>query len=108
VPDRLARNLRLNPTDAERLLWSKINNNQLGVKFRRQHPLGNYIVDFICLDKRLVIELDGGHRNEQANLDKDSIRSDQIIKMGYRVARFWNNDVLQNIEGVVLQIQSLL
>lgn len=106
---RLARDLRKGQTEAERLLWSKINNRQLGdIKFRRQHAIGDYIVDFVSLQHRLIIELDGGHHNDSASTDSDSRRTQQLQKMGYSVIRFWNHDVLQNCGGVVSVIQEAI
>ena len=88
-------------TDAERVLWRELRSRQLaGYKFRRQQPLGRYIVDFVCLEKRFVIELDGGQhaRNDQACYD--SQRTLWLEENGYRVLRFWNHDVLQSIEAI--------
>ena len=95
-----ARQLRKNPTDAERLLWRKLRFWQLdGLKFRRQQPLGRYIVVFICLEKRLVIEVDGGQHSEQVAYDVE--RDIWLRDQGFNVLRFWNYDVLKNIDGVV-------
>ena len=95
-----ARALRNNPTDAERALWRQLRSWQLdGYKFRRQQPLGNYIVDFVCLEKRLIIELDGGQHAEQG--DYDAQRDTWLRDQGFNVLRFWNHDVLKNIDGVV-------
>jgi very-short-patch-repair endonuclease len=98
-----ARQLRRNPTDAERLLWRKLRFWQVdGLKFRRQQPLGPYIVDFVCLEKRLVIEVDGGQHAENANYDTECdawLRAQDFV-----VLRFWNNDVLKNIDSVVEQV----
>jgi very-short-patch-repair endonuclease len=85
-------------TDAERLLWSKLKANQLGVKFRRQQPIENYIVDFVCFNKKLIIELDGGQHFESK---KDRLRDKWFQRNGFRILRFWNNEVLGNIEGVL-------
>ena len=94
-----AQELRKNPTDAEKTLWRYLSNKQVdGIKFRRQQPIGNYIVDFFCSSKQLVIELDGGQHAEQ--VEYDTKRTAFLESKGYRVMRFWNNDVLQNIEGV--------
>ena len=94
-----ARALRKNPTDAERTLWSHLRFWQVhGHKFRRQQPIGDYIVDFICLEKKLIIEVDGGQHAEQESYD--SARDAWLRAQGYFVVRFWNNDVLQNIDGV--------
>lgn len=94
-----ARELRKNPTDAERKLWIHLQRRQIGGhKFRRQHILGPYIVDFICLEKRLIIEVDGGHHDEQ--IARDVRRSHWLESRGFRVIRFWNNQVLKEIEAV--------
>ena len=79
-----------------------------GVKFRRQHPIGGYIVDFVSLHKKLIIEIDGGQHNEEQIKDKDEQRTRWLEGEGYRVLRFWNNDVLTNIEGVFMLIQEAL
>ena len=97
----LARNMRRQPTDAEKLLWLKLVSRQLsGLKFRRQHTIGHYIVDFICVEKMLIIEIDGGQHAESPVTQQDEQRTAFLEGMGYRVLRFWNNDVLQNIDGV--------
>ena len=104
-----ARALRRNQTDAERILWNQLRNLQLdGVKFRRQHPIGNYIVDFVSLDRKLIIELDGGQHNEEQVKEKDEQRTKWLESEGYKVLRFWDNDVLSNTEGVILLIQEAL
>ena len=95
-----ARQLRKNPTDAERLLWQKLRFWRVdGCKFRRQQPLGNFIVDFVWLEKRLFIEVDGGQHAEC--VDYDAGRDAWLRKQGFVVLRFWNNDVLKNIDGVL-------
>jgi very-short-patch-repair endonuclease len=95
-----ARQLRKNLTDAERLLWRRLRLWQVdGFKFRRQQPLENYIVDFVCLEKRLIIEVDGGQHAQQANYDTD--RDAWLRNQGFVILRFWNNDVLKNIDGVM-------
>jgi very-short-patch-repair endonuclease len=95
--------LRKNLTDAERLLWQKLRLWQVdGFKFRRQQPLGRYIVDFACLEKRLVIEIDGGQHAQQANYDTD--RDAWLREQRFVVLRFWNNDVLKNVDGVTERI----
>ncbi len=94
-----ARELRKNLTDTERLLWAALRGRRFaGFKFRRQMPLGSYIVDFVCLDRRLVIELDGGQHTQQA--DYDQRRTDWLRSQGFRVIRFWNHEVLQDWETV--------
>jgi very-short-patch-repair endonuclease len=100
---RIARRLRANQTDAETVLWNRIRNRQIdGHKFVRQVPIGEYICDFVCREKRLIIEADGGQHNGSVT---DEIRDRRLNDEGYRVLRFWNNEVLGNIEGVLVTIQ---
>ena len=102
-PSKRARELRSNSTDAERKLWSLLRNRQLGgYKFKRQVPIGPYIADFCCIEKRLIVELDGGHHQDQEA--RDQVRTNLIHMNRYTVLRFWNNDVLSNIHGVCDQI----
>ncbi len=96
----VARKLRANSTDAERLLWSRIRSHQLGAKFVRQFPIGPHVADFACRSAHLVIELDGGQHND----DVDAPRTAAIEAHGYRVIRFWNNEVFENLEGVLTAI----
>ncbi|MGH7775068.1 MAG: endonuclease domain-containing protein [Candidatus Binatia bacterium] len=97
-----ARQLRNNPTDAERFLWEHLRLRQIGgYKFRRQQPLGSYIVDFVCLEKRLVIEIDGGQHIEQVAYDTQ--RSAWIEAQGFSVLRFWDHEVLREI-GAVMEV----
>ena len=103
---RLARRLRVEQTDAETVLWNRIRNRRIdGHKFVRQEPIIGYICDFVCREKRLVVEVDGGQHNESA---ADAIRDQRLREKGYKVLRFWNNDVLGNIEGVLTIIQTEL
>ena len=96
-----ARQLRRQLTDAERLLWTRLRNRQLGRwKFRRQQPIGPYIVDFVCFDKKLVLEIDGGQHNEENARKSDQGRNAWLEDRGYRILRFWNTEVLVNMEGV--------
>jgi len=98
--DRIkARGLRKNPTEAEKRLWNHLRLRQLGgYKFRRQHPLGPYIVDFICLEKRLIIEVDGGQHSGRVDYDRE--RTSWLEAQGFIVIRFWNNEVLNEIDVV--------
>jgi very-short-patch-repair endonuclease len=97
-----ARELRENATRAERLVWHRIRDRQMfGVKFRRQHPVGRFIVDFVATRERLVIELDGGQHALEPEVARDVERTRELEKEGYRVLRFWNMDVLTNLEGVL-------
>ena len=99
-----ARNLRKNQTDAERLLWQHLRHRQmLGQKFRRQFPIDSYIVDFVCLELKWNIELDGGQHMDKANHDQH--RTQQLQQRGFNVIRFWNNEVLQNTTGVLEAIR---
>jgi len=105
----LGRELRRQGTHAERVLWLKLRNKQLaGIKFRRQQPLGDYIVDFISFDKKIIVEIDGGQHNEELIAGQDEIRTAWLIGQGFRVIRFWNNDVIDNLDGVLFQIQTNL
>ena len=98
--------LRKEMTPAERKLWSHLRNDQLGVKFRRQHAIGNYIPDFCPPKTKLIIELDGSQHLEQEEYDQK--RTEYLEEQGYRVLRFWNNDVMKDIEGVILAIMVAL
>ena len=96
---KLQRRLRKEMTDAERLLWQALRNRQIdGLKFRRQHPFDDFILDFVCLEKMLVIELDGGQHVENEVLD--NIRTGKLVNAGFRVLRFWNHEVLCQLEDV--------
>jgi very-short-patch-repair endonuclease len=104
----IAKELRKRSTDAEKLIWKHLRLKQLeGLKFRRQQPIYTYIVDFVCFDKRIVIEVDGGQHSEEK--EKDSERDNYLRKKGFEVLRFWNNEVFTNIEGVleVIRLNSL-
>ena len=94
-----ARELRSNLTDAERCLWQKLKRRQIaGVRFRRQQPIGHFIVDFVCFERRVIVEVDGGQHAEQLYYDEQRTR--WLEAQGYSVLRFWNNDVLANTEAV--------
>jgi very-short-patch-repair endonuclease len=93
-----ARRLRANSTDAERKLWSVLRAHRLeGYKFKRQQPIDGYIVDFVCFEARVVIEADGGQHSESKG---DAVRDAHLRRVGFAVLRFWNNEILMNIEGV--------
>ncbi len=86
-------------SDAEQALWHLLRCRQIsGLKFRRQHPFGDYILDFVCLENKLVIEVDGGQHEQQAWYDEN--RTQELQAAGFRVLRFWNNEVLREIESV--------
>lgn len=95
------RSLRKNQTDAEKKLWSVLRNRQLGnIKFRRQHLIDVYILDFYCPEYRLAIEVDGGQHYEDKGKKEDNLRSKNLTKHNIKILRFSNLDVLNNIEGV--------
>ncbi|HEX9453304.1 MAG TPA: endonuclease domain-containing protein [Candidatus Binatia bacterium] len=108
--DRLrlnARSLRHNPTEVEKLLWRQLRMWQLdGYKFRRQQPVGNYIVDFVCLEKKLIVEVDGGQHAEQSVYDAE--RDAWLREQGFAVLRFWDNDVMANRASVIDKIYETL
>jgi very-short-patch-repair endonuclease len=97
--DKLQGALRNNMSDAEQVLWHLLRGRQIsGLKFRRQHPFGDFILDFVCLENKLVIEVDGGQHGQQSGYDEN--RTQKLQAAGFRVLRFWNNEVLQEIESV--------
>ena len=99
LKNRLQRTLRRNMTDAESLVWKRLRGCQVrGYKFRRQHPFGDFILDFVCLEAKLVIEIDGGQHNGSV---QDLVRDQVLESAGFRVMRFWNNQVLNEIASVV-------
>ena len=103
----IARNLRKNQTDSEKLLWSHLRNRQIaGFKFRRQFPIEAYIVDFACISDNLIIELDGGQHTETA--DHYEARTKFLNEKGFKVIRFWNNEVFENTEAVLQKIYDVL
>jgi len=104
----LARGLRRRQTEAERVLWVRLRSRQFeGLKFRRQQPIGAYIVDFVSLHKMMVVEVDGGHHGKSETRAKDKKRTEWLRGKGYRVLRFWDSEVLTNIEGVLERIRSV-
>jgi len=95
-----ARKLRKNQTEVEKRLWRQLRAKRFfGFKFRRQHPIGPYVVDFVCLNEKLVIELDGGQHSETPEYDLK--RTQYLENLGFTVVRFWNNEVMGNIDGVM-------
>jgi very-short-patch-repair endonuclease len=93
-------------TDAERKLWHRLRGEQLGAKFRRQHPFENYVLDFVCLERLLVIEVDGSQHAE--NKEIDEVRTAVLSRAGFKVLRFWNNEVLNETDSVVQSIWDVL
>jgi very-short-patch-repair endonuclease len=100
-----AKKLRANTTPHERILWRALKEMPIeGTHFRRQAPIGHYVVDFFCPATRLIIELDGGHHNEDATADRDSERQAWLEREGYRVVRFWNSDIAGDLNAVLERI----
>jgi very-short-patch-repair endonuclease len=98
--------LRKNSTDCERKLWRYLRAHQFqDLKFRRQEQIGHYIVDFVCYDKKVIIELDGGQHSVPEQREKDEMRDSWLRSQGFSVLRFWDSDVLTNIEGVLEKIR---
>ena len=97
-----ARCLRKNMTEAERKLWGRLRGQQLGIRFRRQVVLGRYIVDFVSLDPKIIIEVDGSQHAD--DIDYDEQRTKWLESLGYRVLRYWNNEVLQQLDAVLESI----
>ena len=96
-----AKQLRKNSTDAERFLWRELRSRQIGgYKFRRQQALGPFIVDFVCLERRLVVELDGGQHAQPEQMMYDSDPSQRLVQQGFCVLRFWDHEVLKQVDGV--------
>ena len=103
------RYLRNNMTEHEKKLWYVLRNKQINnCRFRRQHPIGKYIVDFVCREKNLIIELDGGQHNEPQNIVYDAERTKYLENSGFHVLRFWNTDIDENIEEVLKIIKQNL
>jgi len=103
-----AKENRKNATLAEDILWENIRNKTLGVEFRRQHIIADFIADFVCLDKMLIIEIDGGYHSERKQKEDDELRTERLNELGFRVIRFSNEEVQFNIEEVLKRIQNTL
>jgi len=102
-----AATLRKNMTDAERKLWSILRGRQFhGFKFRRQQPIGSYIADFVCMEIKLIVEVDGGQHAAEKHHDIE--RTKFLSSIGYQVLRFWNKDVMDNIEGVAQELKTTI
>ena len=103
---KIAKTLRKNSTIQEKRLWNLLKNRQFhNLKFKRQSPIGKYVVDFICHERKLIIELDGGQHNENKNIENDIERTNFLESLGFKVIRFWNNDIYKNIDGVITEIE---
>lgn len=106
VSTPIARKLRRNQTEAEKQLWQRLRGRQLlGFKFRRQSPVGGFIADFLCEELRIIIEADGGQHADSA---EDLERTARLQAAGYQVIRYWNNDVMSNMEGVLEDLRGRL
>jgi len=103
-----ARKLRKTMTDVEVKLWSRLRRMQLGVRFRRQSPIGLYVADFACHDPKLIVELDGGQHNEPERKEYDERRTNWLRSQGFKVLRFWNFQINDELEAVVEQIERRL
>ena len=102
----LAKNLRKNITKQEYKLWNIIRAGRFyGYKFKRQTPIGNYIVDFVCRDAKIIIEIDGGQH--ASNIEEDNERTEYLNSKGYKVYRFWNNEIDENIDGVYQKLKEI-
>ncbi|TAL68757.1 MAG: endonuclease domain-containing protein [Bacteroidetes bacterium] len=105
----IARDYRKKMTNAERIFWLNVRDNRfLNLKFRRQEPIGSYIVDFVCLEKELVIEIDGGVHKEINQIEYDKVRTQYLQNLGFKVLRFWNNEIENNINKVLNVIKDNL
>lgn len=105
MANEFARHLRRNRTSAERALWRRLRTLKVqGFKFRQQAPIDSYIVDFACLSQRLIVEVDGATHATDEERSRDATRQVYLEMQGFRVLRFWNDDVMRNIEGVMDQI----
>lgn len=111
-PDRymllkaFARENRKNMTEAERILWNELKNNGLGHRFLRQHIIGDYIVDFLCKDDGLIIEVDGGYHSEPRQIEEDEIRQRWLEGRGYHFLRFTNEEIFNELDNVLEEIEN--
>lgn len=103
-----AKKMRKRPTEAESVMWNFLCNNQLGVKFRRQHIIGDYIVDFVSLKTKLVIEIDGGIHNKPEQIAHDQVRTEFLTSKGYHVLRFSNEQVISDPDQIIKSIENWL
>ena len=100
MANTLPRKLRRDSTEAEKVIWRALRNRRLdGHKFRRQHPIGKFVADFCCMEAMLIVEIDGGQH--AIDEERDAARTAYLGSQGYHVVRFWNNEVLENLEGVL-------
>jgi very-short-patch-repair endonuclease len=105
VNRRNARRMRKTPTDAELKLWNELRAHRpMGLRFRRQMPISGYIVDFVCPSKKLIVEVDGSQHGSKAGARNDSIRDETLKSLGWTLLRFWNDDVIRDIDNVCQHI----
>ena len=97
--------MRHEQTEAEKAVWQKLRNSQLGVKFRRQVPVGPYFADFLCAELKLIVEIDGG---QHAESEKDAARTEYLTRLGFYVQRYWNSDVMENFDGVADDLKAVI
>ena len=95
-----AKSNRKESTKSEKIIWNLIRNKKINARFRRQHQIGDYVVDFVSIEKKLIIEIDGGQHNNEQDVKYDEKRTLFLKNLGFKVIRFWNNDVLNNLDGV--------
>lgn len=101
--------LRKNSTPQEIIIWSRLRAKRFkGLKFKRQQPIGKYIADFVCLDKKLIVEIDGWQHKEEKQERYDQRRTEFLESLGFKMLRFWNDEVNNNLEGVFLKIEEFL
>ncbi len=103
-----AKEMRANPTEAEAILWEQLKTKKLDSKFRQQHLIDDFIVDFVCLSKKLIIEVDGGYHNDSETLEKDQVRKTILEDLGYKVLRFKNEEIISSIDKVLTIIEEVL
>ena len=114
APDRylllkdFARHNRREMTESETVLWNALRKIQSGFRFRRQHPIGDYIADFVCLSAKLVIEVDGGYHNDPAQQEADLVRTEALQSKGFQVIRFKNEEINDDVKTVVMRIKEYL
>lgn len=100
--------MRKQPTEAESILWQFVRGKKLGLRFYRQHVINEFIVDFVCLERNLIIEIDGKYHNTSDQLELDNRRDNILLQMGYKVLRFTNEDILCNIDNIIMIIKQEL
>lgn len=103
-----AKHMKMFPTEAESCLWEHLRSKQLGVRFRRQYIIDEFIVDFVCLPKRLIIEADGAYHQEEEQQKNDAMRTERLNALGFNVIRFSNDEILGDINNIINKIKAIL